>query len=611
MAASNPAPAAEPRPATSRREGFVATRKRRWRLKETSSREAITALAADLGCQPATAAVLANRGFADADTAGRFLKPSFADLPDPARMKNMDAALRVLVPAVKERRRIVIHGDYDVDGVSGASILTEFLRAVGGDAVPFIPDRRTHGYGFSRASLAECLALGAKIIITCDCGTASVAEVAESEAQGVPVIITDHHEPGPVLPAAAALLNPKQPGDEFPDKDLCGTGVAFFLIIALRRALREIGWFSTHKEPNLKSLLDVVAIATIGDVVPLTGVNRILVREGMPLLAAGVRPGIAALKEVATTRNHFDEGTIGFSLVPRINAAGRLGSAASALELILSRERDDAKRLALFLDGENKRRQEIEAGMLEEALVAVAADPSTAGASAIVLASERWHMGVVGIIAARMVDRFNKPAVVLAIGGDSVGSNGRFGRGSARGVRKVNLYDVLCGCAEHLVAFGGHAMAAGMTIAEEKIPAFREAFLREVSNRLSADDLVPELSIDAMLEPHEISSRLFSELTTLGPHGMSNPEPLVMLRRARVAGSRIVGNNHLRLDLQGNPGRLEAIGFGYGDANLHLPESLDLVVVPQAREWNGRLKTEFRIRDLGLGAVEKLGRLAD
>ena len=596
-----------PKAAPPRREGFVASKRRRWRLNESTPPEKVAALAKEIGCQPATAAVLSNRGLADPAAAAKFLKPAFSDLPDPSRMKNMDAAVRVLVRAIREKRRIVPHGDYDVDGVSGASILTEFIRAVGGDAIPFIPDRRKHGYGFTRASLAECIALGAQVVITCDCGTASVAEIAEAQAQGIEVVVTDHHEPGPVLPAAAALLNPHQPGCEFPDKNLCGTGVAFFLLIALRRALRETGWFGTRQEPNLKSYLDVVCIATIGDVVPLTGVNRILVSEGMPLIAAGRRPGLAALKAIAVTRDHFDASTISFSIVPRINAAGRLGSAAAALDLILAPDRETGDKFALILDGENRKRQEIEAGMLEEALAAVAADPTTAAAPAIVLASDRWHMGVVGIIAARLVDRFHKPAVVLAIHDDL---KGRFGRGSARGIRKLNLYEILCGCADECVAFGGHAMAAGMTVAEEKIPAFREAFLRETARRISGDDLVHELTIDAALDARDITDRLILELTQLGPHGMANPEPLLMLRNARIAASRIVGNNHLRLDLQGSPGRLEAIGFGCGDAFLHLPESLDLAVVPQRREWNGRMKTEFRIRDLGLGAVEKLGILA-
>ena len=232
-------------------------RPRRWRLVERASADDVKRLARDLLVQPATAAVLANRGLADTAAAQTFLAPRFNQLPDPASMKNMEAALAVLVPAIKDRRRIVIHGDYDVDGVSGSVILTEFLRACGADVEPFIPDRKTHGYGFSRASLADCLALGAKVIVTCDCGTASVAEIDEAKAAGVDVVVTDHHEPGPVLPRAAALLNPRQAGETFPDKDLCGTGVAFFLIIALRRALREGGWFGASRpEPNLRALLD-------------------------------------------------------------------------------------------------------------------------------------------------------------------------------------------------------------------------------------------------------------------------------------------------------------------------------------------------------------------
>ena len=589
-------------------------RPRRWRLVERASADDVKRLARDLLVQPATAAVLANRGLADTAAAQTFLAPRFNQLPDPATMKNMEAALAVLVPAIKDRRRIVIHGDYDVDGVSGSVILTEFLRACGADVEPFIPDRKTHGYGFSRASLADCLALGAKIIVTCDCGTASVAEIDEAKAAGVDVVVTDHHEPGPVLPRAAALLNPRQAGETFPDKNLCGTGVAFFLIIALRRALREGGWFGASRpEPNLRALLDVVAIATIGDIVPLVGVNRILTREGLPMLSATgpgpsgspPRVGLAALVAVAGLAGRtVGEYGVSFGLVPRINAAGRLGSARGALDLLLTKDPEVAKRLSLQLDAANKERQAIEARMLEEALAAVAADPSLTTASALVLADSRWHMGVVGIIAARLVDRFNKPSIALSIGADGRAT------GSARSIRHLNLVEALAGCAEHLQKWGGHPMAAGMTLGAEHIPAFRESFVRETGRRLSAEQLLPELLIDAHIQPEDLSDRLVEELARLSPHGMGNPEPVLLLRAARVTHSKVVGKNHLRLDLMGGRGRMEAIGFGFGECQSVLPTTLDLAVVPQRREWGGLFRTELRIRDLGVGAIERMGLLA-
>lgn len=584
--------------------GARVDRARRWRLAGKGSPAEIARLTHELLCQPATAAVLANRGLTDPDAALAFLRPAFAQLPDPARMKDMDAALRVLVPAIRERRRIVVHGDYDVDGVGGSAILTEFLRAVGADVEPFIPDRRLHGYGFSYASLGECLALGAEVIVTCDCGTASVAEIAAASAQGVGVVVTDHHEPGPALPRAAALLNPRQPGETFPDRNLCGTGVAFFLVIALRRALREAGWFGASRpEPNLRALLDVVAVSTIGDVVPLVGVNRVLTREGLPMI--GRRPGLAALASVAGLAGRaVSEYGVAFGVVPRINAAGRLGSARCALELLLSRDPEEAQRLAGELDAANRRRQEIEARMLEEALSLVASDPSLAAAPSLVLASERWHMGVVGIIAARLVDRFHKPSIALAIGED-----GR-ARGSARSIHHLDLMETLAGCARHLQAWGGHPMAAGVTLAAEGIPALREAFAREAGRRLSIDQLVPELAIDALVSPEDLHDRLVEELTRLAPHGMSNPEPVLLMRAARITHSKVVGRNHLRLDLMGGRGRVEAIGFGFGDCRPRLPERVDLAVVPQRKEWGGVFRTELRIRDLALGAVEQLGPLA-
>ncbi len=581
-------------------------RPRRWRLVRGASDETVDVLARTLRLTRATAAVLANRGLADPDQARRFLRPSFDELPDPGRLKQMDRAIEVVVRAVKERRRIVVHGDYDVDGVSGSAVLTEFLRAVEGDVVPFIPDRMNHGYGFSRASLAECQRLGARVVITCDCGTASVDEVAEAQGAGIEVVITDHHEPGPVLPKAAALLNPKQAGETFPDRNLCGTGMAFLLVIGLRRALREAGWFADRPEPNLKLMLDIVAIATIGDMVPLTGINRVLVREGMPLLDAGRRPGIAALKELAGVRDRFRESHVSFGIVPRINAAGRLGSARVALDLLLSRNPDEARELAARLDEANRRRQEIEAGIFEEALAKVAADPALSDGPAIVLASEAWHAGVVGIIAARLVDRFHKPAIVLAV---SEENGQRVARGSARSLRRLNLFEALSACSEHLLRFGGHAGAAGMTVAEAEVPRLRDAFTREAGKRLSTADLVPELDIDAELLGDQIDETLVIELSNLGPHGVENPEPILKLRGLPVVGSRIVGNNHLRLDLGGGWGRLEAIGFGYGECLPKIPAKLDLAVVPYRREWRGRMQNEFRIKDLGLGPVEQVAPL--
>lgn len=580
-------------------------RPRRWRLVERASAEDVKRLSRELLLQPATAAVLANRGYADPGAAQNFLAPRFAQLPDPAQMKNMGAALEVLVPAIREKRRIVVHGDYDVDGVSGSVVLTEFLRAAGADVEPFIPDRKTHGYGFTRASLADCLRLRAKIIVTCDCGTASVKEIDEAKAAGVDVVVTDHHEPGPVLPRAAALLNPRQSGETFPDRNLCGTGVAYFLVIALRRALREAGWFTTSRpEPNLRAMLDVVAIATIGDVVPLSGINRILTREGLAVLNAGERPGMAALVNVAglAGRTVADYG-VSFGIVPRINAAGRLGSARIALDLLLTKNADDAKRYAGILDAANKERQTIEARMLEEALAAVAADPMMAGAPALVLASDQWHMGVVGIIAARLVDRFHKPAIALSIQPDGRAT------GSARSIRHLNLVESLALCAEHLQKWGGHPMAAGMTLETARIPQLREAFVLEASRRLSADQLLPELLIDAHVQSEDVTDRLVEELARLSPHGAGNPEPVLLLRSARITHSKVVGKNHLRLDLAGGRGRMEAIGFGFGECQPQLPQTLDLAVVPQRREWGGLFRTELRIRDVGVGSVERVGLL--
>jgi single-stranded-DNA-specific exonuclease len=547
-------------------------------------------LADALGLHPLAARVLAARGLADPGAARSFLATRLQDLPDPFSMKGMDAAVARLVRAIEGGERIACYGDYDVDGVTSTALLAGFLRAAGADVVTYVPHRLVEGYGLNEGAVARLASDGVRLIVTLDCGITAAAEVRAAAALGVDALIVDHHTVPVELPAAAAILNPHQAGCGFVSKDLAAVGVTFALVMALRRVLRERGRFGAARpEPNLKDALDLVALGTVADVVPLVGANRILVHWGLEALALGRRPGVRALKRVAGLAEGapVTAGQVGFRLAPRINAAGRLDDAGRGVRLLLADDPGVAAALAEELDRENQARQELERRILLEATEDAAARVA-AGARGLVLARDGWHAGVVGIVASRIVERFHRPAVLVALGDGA-------GKGSGRSVEGFHLYDALAACAAHLARFGGHRHAAGVTVERERLPAFSAAFEAHASARLSAEDLVPRCRIDGWVDEAEVTDRAAEELARLGPFGAGHPEPVFALRgaaaRARTVGA---GGAHLKLAL----GRLDAIGFGMGDRLASCAGPVEAAFSIGLDEWDGTRRVQLRLRDV-------------
>ncbi|MGH7646280.1 MAG: single-stranded-DNA-specific exonuclease RecJ, partial [Gemmatimonadales bacterium] len=478
---------------------------------------------------------------------------------------------------------ILVHGDYDVDGQCAAALLTRVLRAAGGRAHAFVPHRLRDGYDFGAAGLAEAERRGARLIITCDCGITAIDAVRVARAAGRDVIVTDHHLPGDDLPPATAVLDPRRPDCPSADKDLCGTGVAFKLAQALMPAL--------GLSPNLPlHFLDYVALATVADVVPLTGENRILVRHGLKLLGASRWAGLRALVETAGLGGKpLRAGHVGFILAPRLNAAGRIGDANDGLRLLLTDDEREAAALARELETLNARRQAIDQRILDEA--ATAADRALTGDErALVLAADGWHPGVIGIVASRLVERTGRPTFLVAWEGD-------VGRGSGRSIPGFDLHAALHRTGHLLEKYGGHAMAAGLTIRRERFEDFRVAFLAVAHELLSPGDLVPAQRVDLELPLGLVSTDLERLMRYLEPCGPGNPAPVFGVRNARAVGARRVGTNHLRFLLDDGSGVLPAIGFRWADVvpEAWLARPLDVAFRLEHDDWKGSATLQARV----------------
>jgi single-stranded-DNA-specific exonuclease len=557
--------------------------------------QAVTRLARALDLVPLAARVLACRGLSEPVDAERFLAASVADLPDPFTMKGMEAAAAAIGRALEASHRIALYGDYDVDGVTSTALLASFLRAVGGDVVTYVPHRLTEGYGLNVDAVRRLAAGGARLLVSLDCGITSVAEVRAAAECGVATVVVDHHTVPVELPAAVAILNPHQVGCGYPDRHLAAVGVTFCLVMALRKRLREKGWFGAARpEPNLRALLDLVALGTVADVVPLRGVNRILVRAGLDEIARTHRPGLRALKRVAGVPEGVPvtAGQIGFRLGPRINAAGRLDDASRGVRLLLERDAHAASALADELDRENRARQEIERQILDAA-TAQARERVAAGARGLVLWQDGWHAGVVGIVASRIVERFHRPAVL-------VGMAQGVGKGSGRSIEEFHLHDALARCAPHLVRFGGHRHAAGVTVEQAALPAFRDAFEACAREGLRDEDLVPRCRIEGRIDTDDVTEQVAGSLGRLAPFGAGNPEPLFALR-ARPERARLVGQAgaHLRLGFRNG---VQAIGFSMGERVALCGSEVEAAVTVGFDDWNGARRVQLRIRDLRAAA---------
>src|SRR5690242_2390584 len=500
----------------------------RWVVSPRPDPAEVSRLAAQLGIPTALSALLVQRGQGNEADARGFLRPSVTALSNPGALAGMAEAVEAIACTIRAGGAIMVHGDYDVDGQCATALLTRALRAAGADVVGFVPHRLRDGYDFGPAGLAAARRLGVSLVITCDCGITAVDTARAAQAAGIGVVITDHHLPGPELPPALAVVDPQRPDDRSDARSLCGTGLAFKLVQALVPAL--------GLPPNLPyHLLDLVALATVADVVPLTGENRILVRHGLRLLSESRWPGLRALIEAAgLAGRELRAGHLGYVLGPRLNAAGRIGDAADGLRLLLSDEPDEALELARRLEGLNVERQAIDHRILDEAVMQVeqACDPERD--AGFVLAGDGWHPGVVGIVASRVVERYGRPTFLIAF-------DGEIGKGSGRSISRFNLHEALTACGDLLERFGGHHMAAGVTIRRPQLDAFRSRFAELARTALGVDALGPEQRVDLVVTLDQMTPELERLCRYLEPCGMGNPSPVFGVRGVAFTGRSRVG----------------------------------------------------------------------
>ncbi len=540
-------------------------------------------LARELNLPRALAAVLVQRGFTQPDRARSYLRPSLAELSDPFALDGMSAAVGIISGAVQRGETILVHGDYDVDGQCSTAILTRTLRQAGASVVAFVPHRLRDGYDFGPAGLARAQECGAALIITADCGITAVDTVAQANLAGIRVVVTDHHLPGPVVPSAAAIIDPQLRADPGPAGVLCGAGIAWKLVQALAPVLKLPAAWPLY-------LLDLVALATVADVVPLTGENRILVRHGLRLMRASRWIGLQALIEACgMSGRDIRSGQLGFILGPRLNAAGRIGDAKDGLQLLLTEDPAEAAVLAERLEQLNTSRQALDQQILLDAIEQVETDPAFESSPTLVLGADGWHPGVVGIVASRIVERYGRPTFL-------VGFEGEIGKGSGRSISGFDLHAALQSCGDLLERYGGHRMAAGLTVRRNQFEAFRERFREVASRTLGPSDLGPEQRVDLELSLEDAHDDLERLCRHLEPCGSGNPSPVFGVRGARFAGWSVIGNGHLKGNLEQGGRRLAAIGFQLADRVPWLgTEPVDVAFRLERNEWRGTSSLQARL----------------
>ena len=542
------------------------------------------ALVQALSISSATASLLLARGVTTLDQANAWMSP--IRLHDPFLIPDIERAVDRLHQAMTRQERVCFYGDYDVDGMSATSIYLSFFRGLGAQVRAYVPHRLREGYGLNESAIRMLAIEGVTLLVTSDCGTTSHREISLANQLGLDVIVTDHHQTDEQMPPALAVMNPHRRDAQYPFRGLCSGGLAYKVASAYQ---------AKHGPGSvpLDSLLDLVALSTVADVVPLLDENRAFVREGLTQLSGGARCGIRALKQVAGVTRECTAETIAFKLAPRLNAAGRLDDAIKGVQLLTTESESEARQLAEHLEQLNRARQQLEAEIMQEALVQVEAYEAP---SAIVLASRHWHLGVVGIVAARLAERYHRPTVVIAINERGIG------KGSARTVPGFDLYEGLASCRDLLVAFGGHPSAAGVTIHEDQLSEFSKRFAAVAGAWAQSAQNAPTLHVDSEVRLDEVTLRLLQEIETLHPFGAGNPEPMFAGKRLEIMNARVVGEKHLKMTLrQGRSLPFDSIGFGMKSLEaqgLSLRTPVDVAFTPELNHWNGLDRIQLRIRDM-------------
>lgn len=555
----------------------------------------IRQLAAALSVPPVIAQLLTQRGLADAEAADRFLNPQLSHLHDPWLMKDMRPAVDRIRLAITNKERIMIHGDYDADGITSTAMLRRALEVLGADVGHFVPDRMKDGYGLQPETVARLAAGGARLIVSVDCGIRASEAADHARALGVDLVITDHHEPDAGLPRAVAVINPRRPDCGYPEKSLAGAGVALKLVQAL---LQESG----SGRDLLPSFIKMAAIGTMADVVPLVGENRVIARFGLEGLTRGPHgTGLEALlEESGLVGKRLDSFHVGFVLAPRLNAAGRMSHAGKAVDLLLARGRDaqsrtEARQMARELTEENTRRQDSEAGILAEAKRLVEHDPSIGGQNILIVAAEGWHRGVVGIVASKLVDQFHKPAIVIAL-------DGGVGHGSCRSIGAFDMLGALEAHGDVFLKFGGHRQAAGVTVDVARLTEMRQRLTRWANERLDPSDLVPRLRIDAVLGLRDITGEVVEGLHRMGPFGMANPKPVFRASPVDLMQApRVMKERHLSLMFRQDGRSFRGIAWRAADREAYLAANrfgLELAYSLEQNEFRGERVTELTVADV-------------
>jgi single-stranded-DNA-specific exonuclease len=549
--------------------------RKKWKYKNEKVTPEAVRLASEKNNIPLILAnVLLNRDISESEFEG-FLAKSKRSIRNPMSMLDMDKASERIASAIEKKEKIAVYGDYDVDGITSTALLYEFLESAGADVIYYIPDRKDEGYGINIMAVNKLIKSGIKLLITVDCGITAIGEVEFAKLQGMDVIITDHHTCKERIPSAAvAVVNPKQENDEYGFSSLAGVGVAFKLVLALALKL------GLNTGEIFDKYCDLAAIGTIADVVPLVDENRIIVEKGLQQLQNSVRPGIRALLAVAKVdTKKINASTVAFALAPRMNAAGRLGTAVTAVELLLTKDIVEAERIADQLDKENTKRQLTEQEIHNEAIEMIASDPNFQKKKVIVLAKEGWHNGVIGIVASRITERFYRPCILISL------DNG-MGKGSGRSISSFNLFDALTECDSLLATFGGHSVAAGLSINASDIEEFSKKINKYADEVLSEEDMLPVVKIDCLLNGQNLTLSTVKLLSVLEPYGMGNEKPTFAIKNATVENISTVGaeSKHLRLLVNKDGMRVPCIGFNMGECAsevksgdlIHLAFKLDI-----------------------------------
>jgi single-stranded-DNA-specific exonuclease len=568
------------------------------RVKEIDVEQKTSEIAEKMGLPRMLARILVLREVTEIEDVRQFLHGGLNSLPDPFEMKDMQKAVERIVEGILMGEKILISGDYDSDGCTATSILVLFFAQLGyvQNIKKFIPSRAKDGYGLSKRAIKHAAQTGIGLIISVDCGISAHAEAQYARDLGIDLIISDHHQPSETLPVAHSIINPHQKDCHFPYSELAGCGVAFYLACAVRKVLRDKGYFKDRQEPDVVSLLDLVSFGTIADLVPLTGINRLLTKAGLLRLEHNARPGICALREVSGI-SKISAGTVGFQLAPRINAAGRLDDANIGVNLFLESDPNKAMELAKILDEMNRERRELEQRMLEHAIKRIEAGHH--GERTIVLFHKEYNSGVAGIVASRLVELYNRPVIMGAIGKD--GSC----KASGRSIKGFHLFIELGKCSEYLEGFGGHEGAAGLSIKQENIDGYAEAFDQRAMEVLTEEDLVPALYYDCELGIADVDIELTDCLQTLEPYGMGNPAPVFVTRKVEASNVRTVGKDgsHLQFHITDPSGgaKVKCIGFSLG----HLADKIngatvDVLYKAAVNEFRGEISVQAEVKDIAI-----------